>query len=274
MGGGWAGWYTYLDAGAGCTGLVPRNVHKGHCRVPCRVTLAGEGPVTGSGGTDQAPPGHCGARHPPPSWGLALTAGRSGVNPTPGSPGRGLPHLADRGRRDRGGLEQSAAGGGPSLPLVAQAHLEAGGARREEGHPEVARSGRGLDGHLPGCGGRGEAQRPPTADHLGYGHTARAPDQPPACPLEGPAPLLGPRPSEGPRPLEGPTPWRPPFPGGLTWEPRLLERAPHLETQARGELPGGRGTGCGCVPSDRQASFTALWDWSQTPTPHCWPRRG
>lgn len=243
MGGGWAGWYTYLDAGAGCTGLVPRNVHKGHCRVPCRVTLAGEGPVTGSGGTDQAPPGHCGARHPPPSWGLALTAGRSGVNPTPGSPGRGLPHLADRGRRDRGGLEQSAAGGGPSLPLVAQAHLEAGGARREEGHPEVARSGRGLDGHLPGCGGRGEAQRPPTADHLGYGHTARAPDQPPACPLEGPAPLLGPRPSEGPRPLEGPHSLEDSpgnlgcLKGHLTWKPRLVENCREAEGQGVAVCP-------------------------------------
>lgn len=155
VGGGWAGRYTYLDAGAGCTGLVPRNVHEGHCRVLCGVTLVREGSVTGRGGADQAPPGHCGARHPPPLWGLALTAGKSGVSPIPRSPGRCPPHLAHRGRRDGGGLEQSTAGGGPRLPLVTQAHLEPGGAGREEGHPEAAGSGCGLDGHLPGCGGQG-----------------------------------------------------------------------------------------------------------------------
>ena len=60
--------------------------------------------------------------------------------------------------------------------------------------------------------------------------------------------MLGSRPSEGPAPLRapplgGPLPLEALSPGGLTWEPRLLERAPHLETQARGELPGGRGTG-------------------------------
>lgn len=101
---------------------------------------------------------------------------------------------------------------------------------------------------------------------LGYGHTARAPDQPPACTLEGPPPERPPSPRAPPlggsHPLEDPSPGGPlplevPSPGGLTWEARLLERAPHLETQARGELPGGRGTGSGYVRSDRRASFTA-----------------
>lgn len=86
---------------------------------------------------------------------------------------------------------------------------------------------------------------------LGYGHTARAPDQPPACTLEGP-PLERPRP-RGPRPSEGPTPWRTlpleaPFPwrsrplegspgkrgclkGHLTWKPRLVENCQEAEGQ-------------------------------------------
>lgn len=34
---------THLDAGAGCAGLVPGNIHKGHGRVLCGVTLGGGG---------------------------------------------------------------------------------------------------------------------------------------------------------------------------------------------------------------------------------------
>ena len=102
VGGGWAGRYTYLDAGAGCTGLVPRNVHKGHCRVLCGVTLVREGSVTGRGGADQALPGHCGARHPPPLGGLALTAGESGVSPTPRSSGRCPPPPGSQRPQGRG----------------------------------------------------------------------------------------------------------------------------------------------------------------------------
>lgn len=60
--------------------------------------------------------------------------------------------LAHRGWREGGGLECSMAGKGPHLPSVAQAHLEAGGAGREEGDAEVGLRGCWLDGHLPGCG--------------------------------------------------------------------------------------------------------------------------
>ena len=147
------------------------------------------------------------------------------------------------------------------------------------GDPERVRAGRSSS-RLWGAGVRPSTHPPLTntpclaslterrlhkgKGRLGYGHTARALDQPPACTLEGPSPRApppgageGPAPRRVP-PLGGSLPLEAPSLGGLTWEARLLEGAPHLETQARGELPGGRATGCGYVRSDRRASFTAL----------------
>lgn len=150
----------HLEASVRPTGLVHGNVHRGSRSVCCQVTLVGgEHRSQAVGGR----PGYAGAHVC--AWCMVSVLSSS----PPGSLGRGLQdcggppqppramltHPAHWGWRERGGLECSVAGERPQLPPATQAHLEADGAGRDEGDLEVCPRGCRLDGHLPGCGGRG-----------------------------------------------------------------------------------------------------------------------
>ena len=225
VGGGWAGRYTYLDAGAGCAGLVPGNVHKGHCRVLCGVTLWGEGSVTGSGGADQAPPDHRGTHHPSPLQGLAPDCRGVGGQPhpqvartvptPPGSQrpqGRGWPGAVDGSRgamsfpgdtgtpgSGRGWTRRRPPGGGPERVRAGRSSSRLWGAGvRPSTHPPLT--------NTPCLASLTERRLHKGKGRLGYGHTARTLDRPPACTLEG-TPPGGSRPWRPPS-LEGPVPWR------------------------------------------------------------------
>ena len=248
VGGGWAGRYTYLDAGAGCTGLVPRNVHKGHCRVLCGVTLVREGSVTGRGGADQALPGHCGARHPPPLGGLALTAGESGVSPTPRSSGRCPPPPGSQRPQGRG------------WPGAVDGRR---GATSSPGDTGAPGTGRGRTRRRPPGGGRERVRAGRPSSRL-WGAGVRPSTHPlltvfamvtlqgpltslPPAPWRAP-PLVGAPPLRGPRPLEAPFPSRPCPPEGspgnrgclkghLTWKPSLVENCREAEGQGVAVCP-------------------------------------